>query len=303
MRSCFLVKPGSDPLNPDYYSPADFYVGAVLTVFEQRFVIIDVDLYVYRYMQENPDKFPCEVIENVRNYLFNKGLLKDDLEDQVEDNAELEKKAQRDALGKPTVTSPIPKFNTPISVKELSKPIDKLDACMAELGGSSDPEKDAQIRANILQQYEDTLKHTYKVPSHGILPVNKTCAYPVNIGDVQKEECEGVGPKKGNQQNSLNAFPTYFNFHPEPPPKLPNEICLNRIPVECKKVDIDEEHGAKEETTPDPILVHEVEKPPNACLIKTVRFCEPPDRCNRDRYDLCNFKQDGIPCDCTQYQK
>lgn len=101
MRSTFLVKPGSDPLNPDFYSPVDFYVGALLTIFEQRFVIIDVDLYVYRYMQENPDKFPCEVMENVRNYLFNKGLLKDDLEDQLEDNAELEKKAQRDALGEP----------------------------------------------------------------------------------------------------------------------------------------------------------------------------------------------------------
>lgn len=84
-------------------------------------------------------------------------------------------------------------------MKEISKPIDKLDACLAELkGGSSDPEKDARIRAHILQQYEDTLEHTYKVPSHGILPVNKTCAYPVVIGDVQIDECEGVGPKKGN---------------------------------------------------------------------------------------------------------
>lgn len=94
-----LVKPGSNPLNPDFYTPADFYVGAVVKVFEQRFIITDLDLYVYRYMQANPDKFPCEVIENVRNHLFNLGLLKGDLDDQVDENKELEKKHQRDALG------------------------------------------------------------------------------------------------------------------------------------------------------------------------------------------------------------
>lgn len=96
-----LVKPGSDPLNPDYYTPADFYIGAVINVFEQRFIITNTDLYVYRYMQGNPDKFPCEVIENVRNHLFNLGLLKADLEDQVDENKDIEKKRQRDALGIP----------------------------------------------------------------------------------------------------------------------------------------------------------------------------------------------------------
>lgn len=99
MRSTMLVKPGSDRLNPDYYTPADFYIGSVVNVFQQRFIITNVDLYVYRYMQANADKFPCEVIENVRNHLFNLGLLKDDLDDQVDENTELEKKKERDAIG------------------------------------------------------------------------------------------------------------------------------------------------------------------------------------------------------------
>lgn len=95
-----IVKPGSDPLNPEYYTPADFYIGAIITVFGQRFKIIGADLYVYRYMLANPEKFPCEVIENMRNYMFNMGFLKDDLQDQIEDNCEKEKKAKRDAIGK-----------------------------------------------------------------------------------------------------------------------------------------------------------------------------------------------------------
>lgn len=37
LRSTLLVKPGSDPLNPELYTPADFYIGAIITVFGQRF--------------------------------------------------------------------------------------------------------------------------------------------------------------------------------------------------------------------------------------------------------------------------
>lgn len=48
LRKNLIVKPGSDPLNPDYYSPGDFYIGAIITVYSQRFVITGADLYVYR---------------------------------------------------------------------------------------------------------------------------------------------------------------------------------------------------------------------------------------------------------------
>lgn len=91
-------------MNPDYYTPADFYIGAVITVFGQRFKITSADLYVYRYMQSNPDKFPPNVIENIRNYMYNMGYLKDDIKDQIEDNCEEEKKRIRDAIGGSTNT-------------------------------------------------------------------------------------------------------------------------------------------------------------------------------------------------------
>ncbi|KOB79135.1 putative EF-hand domain-containing protein, partial [Operophtera brumata] len=42
--------------------------------------IIGCDLFVYRYMSANPEKFPQEVIDNVRNYHMREGNLKDELE-------------------------------------------------------------------------------------------------------------------------------------------------------------------------------------------------------------------------------
>lgn len=99
LRNSLIIKPGSDPLNPSYYTPADFYIGAVIVVHEQRFIITDADLYVYRYMQANLEKFPCEVIENMRNYMFNMGYLTDDVENELEKEKETQKKAQRDAIG------------------------------------------------------------------------------------------------------------------------------------------------------------------------------------------------------------
>lgn len=50
-------------------------------------------------MQTNPEKFPCEVIENMRNYMFNQGLLNEDIDDRVEEDMEREKKERRDAIG------------------------------------------------------------------------------------------------------------------------------------------------------------------------------------------------------------
>lgn len=100
MKATLIQKPGTDPLNPDYYTPADFYIGAIVTVFQQHFKITGADLYVYRYMQANPQKFPCEVIENMQKYMFNMGYLKEDLEDRVEDNQETERKA----IGKCTIS-------------------------------------------------------------------------------------------------------------------------------------------------------------------------------------------------------
>lgn len=99
MRNSKLIKPGSDPLNPCYYTPADFYIGAIISVYEQSFIITDADLFVYRYMQANLEKFPGEIVENIRNHMFNKGYLNDDIGNQVDKECQNQKRAVRDSIG------------------------------------------------------------------------------------------------------------------------------------------------------------------------------------------------------------
>lgn len=79
LRDMLLPKPNTDPQNPDYYTPADFYIGARIEFLGHRFIITGADLYVYRYMQANPEKFSQEVIDNVRNYMFKQGYLTEDI--------------------------------------------------------------------------------------------------------------------------------------------------------------------------------------------------------------------------------
>lgn len=100
LRYEMVSKPGSDPLNPDYYTPVDFYIGAIIEVHKQRFIITGCDLHVYRYMMANPSKFPCEVIENVRNYLYNEGHLDEDIEDKMNELKEKEKMEKFKRVGK-----------------------------------------------------------------------------------------------------------------------------------------------------------------------------------------------------------
>ncbi|XP_018577445.1 EF-hand domain-containing protein 1-like isoform X2 [Anoplophora glabripennis] len=171
LRSTYLIKPGSDPLNPDYYTAADFYIGAIITVFQQRFKIIGADLYVYRYMQANAGKFPCEVIENMRNYMFNKGYLKDDVEDTIQDNLDNERKWDLDTHDEPRVT--------------------EMEKCLKELKvGEGDTGYDKAKRAELVQQYEESIKRTPHEVPYGIKDINMTCAYPVHIGEIKSAECK-----------------------------------------------------------------------------------------------------------------
>ncbi|XP_066995320.2 EF-hand domain-containing protein 1 [Anabrus simplex] len=70
-----IPKPGTDPNNPEYYSPSDFYIGAKIEVFSHKFIITGADLFVYNYMQDHQDKFPPTAIDNIRNWLASQGLL------------------------------------------------------------------------------------------------------------------------------------------------------------------------------------------------------------------------------------
>jgi succinate dehydrogenase flavin-adding protein (antitoxin of CptAB toxin-antitoxin module) len=41
-----------------FYGPADMSIGAVISVFRHRFIILDCDDYVLSYLQENTESFP-----------------------------------------------------------------------------------------------------------------------------------------------------------------------------------------------------------------------------------------------------
>ena len=78
-----LVRPESNPNKPDYYTPKDLFIGAMVKVFASRFIITSADLYVYRYMQAHPELFSPEIIDNVRLYHLKEGNLRHDLEQAI----------------------------------------------------------------------------------------------------------------------------------------------------------------------------------------------------------------------------
>ncbi|XP_046392294.1 EF-hand domain-containing protein 1-like isoform X2 [Ischnura elegans] len=78
LKSMRLAKHNTNPDDPDYYSPADFGIGSEVVAYGHHFTITGVDLFVYRYMQENPEKFQPELVEGVRRYLKETGALKDE---------------------------------------------------------------------------------------------------------------------------------------------------------------------------------------------------------------------------------
>lgn len=83
-----LVRPDSNPNKPDYYTPKDLFIGALIKVFATRFVITSADLYVYRYMQAHPELFPPEIIDNVRMFHLKQGNLRDDFQKAIRDDHE-----------------------------------------------------------------------------------------------------------------------------------------------------------------------------------------------------------------------
>ncbi|CAH0556686.1 unnamed protein product [Brassicogethes aeneus] len=296
LSNYLLVVPGSDPLNPDYYSPAHFHIGALITVFKQRFIITGADLYVYRYMLANSDKFPCEVIDNLRNYMYNKGYLNDDVKDQFQENMEA---AKIDYSGK---------LETQMRRSTEEKEIKKTDMekCLelVKAGGGMDPEEEARIRAGILQEYEDSLKREREIMPYGIKPVNESCRYPVVIGDIKSSVC----PE--DETNTATYTPKHIDTPEEKVEKYyakvlkkEHHICTEKQPVEC--LDQPPYHIATRDMVeqPTPLMVQPPDLPPGACNVKQVRFADSVDRCEQDKYNMCNLGHDRTHCDCTDYQK
>lgn len=62
-----VIKPYSSVENPVYYSPSDFFIGAVIEVFGHRFVILDTDDYVLKYMESNAAQYSPEALLSVQN--------------------------------------------------------------------------------------------------------------------------------------------------------------------------------------------------------------------------------------------
>ncbi|CAF4069854.1 unnamed protein product, partial [Adineta steineri] len=66
-----VSKPGSSTEYPQYYGPSDFYIGANIEVFRQRFIIRSADLFVLKYAEEHPEQFTPAVVESLRQHLSN----------------------------------------------------------------------------------------------------------------------------------------------------------------------------------------------------------------------------------------
>ncbi|KAM3861068.1 EF-hand domain-containing protein 1 [Diretmus argenteus] len=64
-----VPKPGSTVENPEFYSPADFTVGATVEVFGHRFVLTDADHYVLKYLESISDQIPSQTLDSMRQRL------------------------------------------------------------------------------------------------------------------------------------------------------------------------------------------------------------------------------------------
>jgi hypothetical protein len=74
LSSTKIVRFGCNPDRPDYYTPKDFCIGSIITVFSHRFKIVSADLYVLHYMERYPEHFSKESIKTVQEYHNQGGL-------------------------------------------------------------------------------------------------------------------------------------------------------------------------------------------------------------------------------------
>ncbi|XP_042359448.1 EF-hand domain-containing protein 1 [Plectropomus leopardus] len=64
-----IPKPGSTVDNPEFYSPADFAIGATVEVFSHRFVLTGADRYVLAYLESNASQIPCQTLQSLQQKL------------------------------------------------------------------------------------------------------------------------------------------------------------------------------------------------------------------------------------------
>ncbi|KAK0171709.1 hypothetical protein PV328_005128 [Microctonus aethiopoides] len=73
----------------NYYTPEDFFIGAHINVFNHRFIIEGADIFVFQYIQANPEKFSPALIENMNNYFMKKEMIKDNSIEQQDQSQEI----------------------------------------------------------------------------------------------------------------------------------------------------------------------------------------------------------------------
>ncbi|XP_034435685.1 EF-hand domain-containing protein 1-like [Hippoglossus hippoglossus] len=64
-----IPKPGSNLENLEFYSPADFAIGATVEVFGHRFLLTDADQYVLTYLESISSQIPSQTLDSVRQKL------------------------------------------------------------------------------------------------------------------------------------------------------------------------------------------------------------------------------------------
>nr|XP_020444001.1 EF-hand domain-containing protein 1 [Monopterus albus] len=64
-----VPKPNSTLENPEFYSPADFAIGAVVEVFSHRFILTDADQYVLTYLESISSQIPSQTLDSLRQKL------------------------------------------------------------------------------------------------------------------------------------------------------------------------------------------------------------------------------------------
>ncbi|XP_075982784.1 EF-hand domain-containing protein 1-like [Anticarsia gemmatalis] len=178
LKSMKLQTPESDPNFPTYFTPERFFIGAIVPVFKHRFRIIGCDLFVYRYMSANPEKFPQEVIDNVRNYHLREGNLKDEFEAAVRDEQAAETRAQLARIGMAAVAEP-----------------NAMERCLTALnvveGSATPPRPPTPPMTTDRISYDDTLRSTRasKPTCDNILPLKGILKSGAARDDHQKVVC------------------------------------------------------------------------------------------------------------------
>ncbi|XP_065062995.1 EF-hand domain-containing protein 1-like [Rhopilema esculentum] len=59
-------KPGTSIDKPEFYTPADFKIGATIEIYKHKFVVYDADRYVLEYLESFPEIYPLDTINSIR---------------------------------------------------------------------------------------------------------------------------------------------------------------------------------------------------------------------------------------------